>query len=133
MTTRANAAETQVRKVLDAWTKAVRDRDIERVLAHHSTDMVLFDVPPPDEWRGLAAYRKSWELFFRQFPKTGGVFEITAMEIVTSGDLACGYGLLRCGGSGKDGAFAVRLTVCLQRVQADWMIVHEHHSVPAAD
>lgn len=132
MATKADTAEKQVRKLLDDWTKAVRARDIKGVLAHHSPKMVLFDVPPPDEWRGLASYERSWELFFRQFPPTGGVFEITTMEIAISGDLACGYGLLRCGGSGKEGTFPVRLTVCLRRIESEWTIVHEHHSVPAA-
>lgn len=126
-----SAPEAQVRERLEEWTKAVRARDIESVLAHHSADMVMFDVPPPVEWRGMKAYRESWELFFRHFPKEGGAFEITEMEIVASGDLACGYGLLRCGAQGD--TFPVRLTVCLRRIGGDWTIVHEHHSVPASD
>ncbi len=58
------------------------------------------------------------------------VFDIEDMKIVVSGDLACGYGLLRCGKSGD--MFPVRLTVCLRRLDGAWTIVHEHHSVPAA-
>lgn len=132
MATRSpSAPEAQVRERLDEWTKAVRARDIEGVLAHHSPDMVMFDVPPPDQWRGMKAYRESWELFFRYFPKEGGVFEITEMDIVVSGDLACGYGLLRCGERGASDTFPVRLTVCLRRIDGAWTIVHEHHSVPA--
>lgn len=50
---------------------------------------------------------------------------------VAVGDLACGYGLLRCGKPGD--TFPVRLTVCLRRLDGAWTIVHEHHSVPAAD
>lgn len=134
MTSRtASAPEAQVRERLEAWTRAVRARDIEGVLAHHSPDMLMFDVPPPDQWRGLEAYRESWELFFRSFPQEGGVFEITEMEISVSGDLACGYGLLRCGESGDKGTFPVRLTVCLRRIDDAWIFVHEHHSVPVTD
>jgi uncharacterized protein (TIGR02246 family) len=132
-TSNASAAETQVRERLAAWTKAVRAHDIEGVLAYHSPDVVMFDVPPPDQWRGLEAYRQSWELFFRHFLKKDGVFEITEMDVAANGDLAYGYGLLRCGGSSKEDSFAVRLTVCLRRIDDVWTIVHEHHSIPAPD
>ncbi len=131
-TTNASAPEAQVRDLLAAWTKAVRARDMQGVLVNHSPDIVMFDVPPPDQWRGIQAYRESWELFFRYFGDHGE-FEITEMDIAASGDLAYGYGLLQCRGSNDSAAFPVRLTVCLRRVDGAWTIVHEHHSVPAAD
>lgn len=127
-TTKTSAPEAQVRKRLDDWTAAVRGRDIDKVLAHHSADIVMFDVPPPVEWRGIRKYRESWELFFKYF---GGAFAIEGLEIAVSGDLACGYGVLQCGKPGD--TFPVRLTVCLRRIDDEWTIVHEHHSVPAAE
>ena len=127
----ATAPEAQVRELLATWTKAVRDRDMEGVLAHHSRDMVMFDLPPPEQWRGMQKYRESWELFFKYFPHEGGLFEITEMDVTANGDLAYGYGILRCGS--KDNSFPVRLTVCLRHIDAAWTIVHEHHSVPAPD
>jgi uncharacterized protein (TIGR02246 family) len=130
MATRNAAPEAQVRDLLDAWTKAVRARDLKAVLARHSPAIVMFDVPPPEQWRGLQKYRESWELFFKHFPHEGGVFEITEMDIHADGDLAYGYGLLRCGRQGE--TFPVRLTVCLRRIDGSWTIIHEHHSVPAA-
>ena len=129
--TNTSAPEAQVRKLLDDWTAAVRARDIEKVLAHHSDDVVMFDVPPPEEWRGIGKYRESWEYFFKYFPREGGAFNIEQMEIATTGDLAWAYGLLRCGK--PQDTFPVRLTVCLRRIEGAWTIVHEHHSVPAAD
>jgi ketosteroid isomerase-like protein len=53
------------------------------------------------------------------------------VEIATSADLACAYGILECGEPGD--TFPVRLTVMLRKVAGTWTIVHEHHSVPAAD
>lgn len=124
------AAEDQVRELIQSWVEAVRGRRLQRVLAHHSPDIVMFDVPPPDQWRGAKAYRESWELFFRNFPEDGrGVFEISEMQFAASDDLAHAYGLLRCGT--RDDTFAVRLTVCLRRIDGAWTIVHEHHSVPS--
>ena len=132
MTTgKTSTPEAQIRERLEDWTQAIRARDIENVLAHHSADVVMFDVPPPVEWRGIQKYRESWEYFFKYFPRDGGVFDIETLEIATSGELACAYGLLRCGK--PQDTFPVRLTVCLRRIDGEWTIVHEHHSVPAAD
>ncbi|HEU4531097.1 MAG TPA: nuclear transport factor 2 family protein [Steroidobacteraceae bacterium] len=126
-----STAEAQVRERLESWTRAVRARDLEGVLAHHAADIVMFDVPPPEQWSGLARYRESWELFFRHFPSSGGSFDIEQMQIVADGDLACAFGLLRCGPSHD--TFPVRLTVILRRQEGGWTFVHEHHSVPAPD
>ena len=128
-TTKTSAPEAQVRKLLDDWTAAVRARAIDKVLAQHSKDIVMFDVPPPVEWRGIEKYRESWEYFFKHFPREGGRFGLENVEIATSGDLACAYGVLKCGKPGD--TFPVRLTVILRNVDGAWTIVHEHHSVPA--
>jgi ketosteroid isomerase-like protein len=130
-TRNASAPEAQVRERLESWSHAVRARDIDKVLAHHSKDVVMFDVPPPVEWRGIQKYRESWEYFFKHFPREGGRFDLENVEIVTCGDLACAYGLLKCGRPGD--TFPVRLTMILRNVGGAWTIVHEHHSVPATD
>lgn len=131
MASSASQLETEVRDLLKAWTEAVKRRDVQGILKSHSPDIVMFDVPPPEQLRGKNAYEDSWNLFFQYFPNDGGVFDITEMEIVASGDLAYAYGLLRCGG--RDSSFPVRLTVCLKRANGAWTIVHEHHSVPARE
>jgi ketosteroid isomerase-like protein len=40
-----NANEPQIRKLLEKWAKAVRARDIAGVVAHHTDDVLMFDVP----------------------------------------------------------------------------------------
>lgn len=58
---------------------------------------------------------------------------------VTAGDnVAFAVAIMRCGPdsssnpSDKDG-FLFRLTVGLRKVNGEWRIAHEHHSVPATD
>ncbi len=131
MTSSALQLEAEVRDLLTAWTDAVKRRDLQGILQNHSPDIVMFDVPPPEQLRGIDDYKKSWDLFFQYLPREGGVFDITEMEIVATGDLAFAYGLLRCGG--HEHSFPVRLTMCLKRANGAWMIVHEHHSVPARE
>jgi ketosteroid isomerase-like protein len=130
-TSKTSGLEAQVRERLEQWTQAVRARDIDKVLSHHSKDVVMFDVPPPVEWRGIKKYRESWEYFFKHFPHEGGRFDLENVEIAANGDLACAYGILKCGKPGD--TFPVRLTVILRKVAGAWTIVHEHHSVPADD
>jgi ketosteroid isomerase-like protein len=36
---------------------------MDGVLADHSDDIVMFDVPPPNEVRGKDAYRDTWPPF----------------------------------------------------------------------
>ena len=39
--------------------------DMDGVLADHADDIVMFDVPPPEDGvRGIQAYRETWPRFF---------------------------------------------------------------------
>ena len=57
--------EQQIRSLIERWAEAVHRGDLERVLADHADDIVMFDVPPPYQGvRGMAAYRETWPPFF---------------------------------------------------------------------
>jgi ketosteroid isomerase-like protein len=57
--------EQQIRALIERWAAAVHGGDMEGVLAAHSDDILMFDVPPPYEGvRGIAAYRETWPPFF---------------------------------------------------------------------
>jgi PAS domain-containing protein len=70
--------ETQIRKLVENWAKAVRDGDMQGVLAHHADDIVTFDVPPPLQSKGMAEYKKTWDLFFQYSPGGEGRSEPSA-------------------------------------------------------
>jgi ketosteroid isomerase-like protein len=72
------SSESQIRAVLQGWAKAVRDVDMDGILAHHSDDIVMFDVPPPVQQRGREAYKKTWEQFFTY--SSGGAGRSTFMS-----------------------------------------------------
>jgi uncharacterized protein (TIGR02246 family) len=125
--------EIEIHKIIENWAKAVRAEDIEGIVAHHSNDILLFDVPPPFQSKGMAAYRKSWEAFFAWF-NDSGIFDLSELNITAGDDVAFCHGHLRCagtGGNGKRMELMVRLTVCLKKINSKWMVVHEHHSEPA--
>ena len=125
---RKNVAD--VRRVFDRWIAAIQSRDLAGVVAHHASDVVMFDVPMPPSINGLDAYRETWAPFFRWFGDKG-VFESSELAITAGDDVAFSHCLIRCEGSQGEGSYLpVRLTLCYHKVDGQWLIAHEHHSVP---
>jgi ketosteroid isomerase-like protein len=133
MMQQGQTAETQIKALIEAWADAVRRHDLSAILAHHDQDIVMFDVPPPLQSRGLDEYRKTWDLFFG-YHKPSQTFDIEELAITAGEDVAFAVAIMRCVSSPPEqGGFLFRLTIGLRRVDSDWRITHEHHSVPAAD
>ncbi|MGY3697973.1 ketosteroid isomerase-like protein [Bradyrhizobium sp. USDA 3240] len=130
MTQQRHTAETEVRTIIEAWADAVRRHDYTGVLAHHDQDIVMFDVPPPLQSRGLDAYRKTWDLFFG-CQRSSYAFDIEDIAITAGDDVAFAVAVMRCGP--RDDTFQFRLTIGLRKIDGSWQITHEHHSVPATD
>ena len=133
----ANSEEPRIRALLESWADAARRHDVPAILAHHDPDIVMFDLPPPLQCRGIAAYEQTWDLFFR-YHAPGTAFDIEELAVTAGQDVAFAVAIMRCGpcASGnpadKDG-FLFRLTVGLRKIDGDWRIAHEHHSIPATD
>jgi ketosteroid isomerase-like protein len=48
--------EQEITDLIHGWVSAVRSGDLEGVLSAHAEDIVIFDVPPPDDGvRGIDA------------------------------------------------------------------------------
>ncbi len=128
-----STAEAEVRAVVEDWAAAIRRRDIPGILRNHSPDILMFDVPPPLESRGIDAYRDTWNLFFSWAPNPA-VFDIQEMRINAGADVAFVAATMRCAGA-RTGEHVqeleFRLTIGLHKQATGWVIVHEHHSVPA--
>jgi ketosteroid isomerase-like protein len=127
--------EAAICGTIENWARAVRARDIDGILTHHAPDILMFDVPPPMQSKGLAAYKKSWELFF-SWAGDLGVFDIIEMQITAGNDVAFATALMRCAGRAAQGdkvELEFRLTVGLRKIAGIWTVMHEHHSIPASD
>lgn len=124
--------ETQIKGLIENWAKAVRDRDIDTILAHHSKDIVMFDVPEPFQSIGIDEYKKTWDLFFRYTKQ--GVFDIETLNIVADENVAFCFATMKCSDKSDTGDFVdlpFRLTIGLKKINDQWIIVHEHHSIPS--
>jgi uncharacterized protein (TIGR02246 family) len=126
--------ETEIRGLIERWAAAVHEGRMNDVLAHHADDILMFDVPPPDEGvRGMDAYRDTWPGFF-EWQRQGASFDLLSLEVTAGEDVAFAAALLRCG-TGEENAQhpdrRLRLTVGLRKEGGRWVVAHEHHSFPA--
>ena len=126
--------EAEIRTLIERWARAVHTGDLDGVLVDHSTDIVMFDVPPPNEGvRGIDAYRATWPPFF-DWQRQGASFEITELDVTTGDDVAFAHALLRCGMPAeleKDPTQRLRLSLGLRKENGRWIVTHEHHSFPS--
>jgi uncharacterized protein (TIGR02246 family) len=126
--------ETQIRSLIEQWAEAVHAGDLDGVLADHSDDIVMFDVPPPkDGVRGIDAYRETWPPFF-EWQRQGASFEIISLDVTAGDDVAFAYALLRCGTAEereRDPDNRLRLSLGLRKENGRWLVSHEHHSFPS--
>ena len=125
--------EDDIRRLIERWASAVHAGDLPSVLDQHAEDIVMFDVPPPNDGvRGLDAYRATWPPFF-EWQRSGGSFEIVELDVTAGADVAFAWALLRCGTDSQlrdDPDRRLRLTVGLRRAGERWIVAHEHHSFP---
>jgi uncharacterized protein (TIGR02246 family) len=126
--------DVAIRRLIEDWASAVRAKNINGVVAHHTDDVVMFDVPPPTAVRGISAYRETWPAFFEALTDGEATFDIIELQITAGETVAFASALLRCGSKEKlaqDPTPRLRLTIGLRKVSGAWKIAHEHHSFPA--
>jgi uncharacterized protein (TIGR02246 family) len=127
--------ERQIRSLIERWAGAVHAGDLDGVLTDHSTDIVMFDVPPPKEGvRGIDAYREIWPPFF-EWQRRGAVFDIVELDVTAGEDVAFAHALLRCGTAEEleqDPDLRLRLSIGLRKDGRRWIVTHEHHSFPSS-
>ena len=125
--------EQQIRDLIQRWAAAVHAGDMEVVLADHADDIVMFDVPPPqDGVRGIGDYRETWPPFF-EWQAQGASFEIVRLDVTADAHVAYAHALLRCGMPDELEAqpgVRLRLTLGIRKENGEWRVQHEHHSFP---
>jgi uncharacterized protein (TIGR02246 family) len=121
-----------VKTLLQTWSDAIRQRDIDRLMQVYSPDIVYFDVVPPLRLAGYDAVRRNFVRWFDGWATPIGV-EIRDRVIFENGDIAAAHMLWRTSGAQKTGRkidYWIRASVSLQRSERGWRITHEHVSLP---
>ena len=120
-----------LRDLIEGWARAVHDGDLATVVADHSDDIVMFDVPPPEDGvRGIEEYRSVWPPFF-EWQANGAVFEIARLDVTAGTDVAWATALLKCATAeelAESPERRLRLSIGLRKEDGRWVVAHEHHS-----
>lgn len=127
-----DSTESQIKLLLDRWSEACRTKDIDRLMSLYAPNITYFDVVPPLQITGSDTVRRNFLRWFDSWESAIGV-EIRDLAIVLSGDVAVAYLLHRTSGTLKNGhqvGYWVRATLCCQRFSHQWLITHEHISLP---
>lgn len=126
------SAEAAVLEQQESWVAAVRDQDIDAIVAHYAPDIVAFDAVTKLQFKGVEAYRDHW-LACMEMCRGPMVFELHEVTIHADGEVAFCHALHRCGGTNDKGETEVgwlRMTSGYRRLEGQWKVVHEHFSVP---
>src|SRR5688572_23642793 len=130
-TTTLSREATQIRERMDTLAQALRARNINTLMAHYAPDVVVFDLMPL-QTLGADAYRKNFETWFTSVQGSIG-YEIRDLRIVVRDDVAfcCYLGHVKSTRkTGEKNDYRVRVTASLQKMNGQWMVAHEHVSVP---
>ena len=124
--------EAQIRKRINDWATAFHNKDLNGVLSFFAPETVAFDIVPPLAYTGRDGYRKQWEKLFASYQ--GPIeYEIRDLSVTARQTLGFSHSINRISGTSKNGqkiGFWLRMTACWHMIQGEWLIEHEHVSVP---
>jgi uncharacterized protein (TIGR02246 family) len=134
MTTENSKAtdEARIRALIEQRVMAVRDKDIAALMSHHAPDVVMFDALNPLQYVGAEKVRERAAQWFSWYQDAIG-YEVRDLNITTGETAAFCHYLYRVSGTmtnGKEVNMWVRATACFRKLDGEWMVTHEHTSVP---
>jgi uncharacterized protein (TIGR02246 family) len=130
----APSDEAQIRALESRFAAAFNAKDVDDIMKVYVPDdsLVVFDVVPPRQYVGAEAYRKDWQGLMTQL--MGPVkFEITDLHVFTAGPLGYSHSIQHVQGTNTKNQpidLTVRVTDVYRKIKGDWLIAHEHVSVP---
>lgn len=124
--------ETAIRARIDSLAEAIRNKNLDQVLGHYAPDVVVYDLLPPLDVRGIAKYRRNFEKWFATM---AGRIHYEMLDVTISADDT--HAFVHClshvtgartGGGRAD--YWVRVTSGWRKSEGQWLITHEHISMP---
>lgn len=125
-------AQSDIQALLDTWSEAVRQKDLDRLVSLYASDAVYFDVVPPLQIKGADGIRRNFARWFDMWTSPIGT-ERRDTKILAGDDVATAFTLHRTSGTLKTGRevnYWLRVTVGCTRSDRGWRIAHEHVSIP---
>jgi ketosteroid isomerase-like protein len=127
-----DSIQSEVKALLESWSEAVRNKDIDALMSLYSPYIVYFDLVPPLQITGADAVRRNFLRWFESWSSPIGT-ERREVSILGNDSTAAAYMLHRTSGTlkgGREVGYWVRVSVWCQRSTDGWRIAHEHVSLP---
>lgn len=126
--------EAKIEALAAELTAAINAKDVNGIMKIYVPDesLVVFDILPPRQYVGANAFRKDWENFLTAF-KGPVKFEISDLHVEADGTIGYSHSIQHVSGTDpKGGPIDVtwRDTAAYRKIGGNWLIVHEHGSVP---
>lgn len=123
-----------LRRRIESLAQAIRDKDLDQVMTFYAREVEVFDVRASLNVTGAGAYRNNFENWFDSFEGPLG-FELHNLRVVPGEPAAfCHYLALVTGArpDGRTSGYWVRGTTCFERRDGEWLVTHEHISMPSS-
>jgi ketosteroid isomerase-like protein len=121
--------KVQIRETIDARANAIRNKNVQGVLLNFTKDSVGYFLETPLQQSPLKEDLAGW---FATWNSSIG-YEIGNLKITIGDNIAYCHSLNHLTGSRTDGEYTdvwFRETLCLQKINSQWLITHIHESVP---
>ena len=132
MTTQNAVAEADIRERIDILVDAIRTGDRAAVQTIFAPNIVSFDIQPPLRHLGAETKWANWEQVFTVF-QLPLEYEVRDLTVLVDGDLAVVYSLNHMNAAMNGGGkidYWLRWTAAWQKIDGQWLIVHDQVSVP---
>lgn len=127
-----NEAEKQaILTKREKWRRTFEAKSLEGIMEYYAHDILSYDLMPPIQFEGESMWRQNWVNFFDSFHDIRLTFE--DLTVFQSGDLATIRGLTRLQCTTANGGeidMWSRETNVMRKMNGEWLIVHDHVSVP---
>jgi ketosteroid isomerase-like protein len=124
--------DLELHQRIDSLAEAIRNKNLDQLMAHYAPDVVAYDVLSPLEVLGNEAYRKNIEKWFASM--AGRIsYDMMELHVSASDTHAYCYFLSHVTGARTGGGRAdywVRVSSDWRKVDGEWVVAHEHVSVP---
>jgi ketosteroid isomerase-like protein len=132
MTTQQAVDEVDIRARVETLLGAIRTGDMEAVKTIFAPNLVSFDIEPPLRHLGAEKKWHNWERVFGVF-RIPLDYEVHDLTVLVDGGLAVVYSLNHMNAAMTTGGkidYWLRWTAAWQKIDGQWMIVHDQVSVP---
>lgn len=125
-------SEQELRDLVAERVGAVERKDPTPLVARLADDLVMFDVLPPLVSRGAGPVRTKMQSWFDGYASGIGyeVRDLTVRADDRLGFCSFAYHVSGTLQRGDEVDMWVRATLCCERIDGTWRIVHDHESVP---